>query len=591
LSLQQAYELAAERVRAGDWDQAESLARQILSHHPDHPAALHLLDLLAGSYLQSGNALLMQRQNDQAIEAYRRAIALRPTYPGAWSNLGKVMEDLGRADEAIEAYRKAIEANPDFAEVHFNLGNALRTKDDLDGAIAEYKRAIELRANHAASHSNLGNALKDAGRVDEAIASYRRAWDLGADARGAGNLLYSLYLHPDFDARQIYEEHVRWSQRYARGLAPAADSFSNDPSPDRRLRVGYVSPDFSVHPVGRFMLPILSHHDRERFEIVCYSDVRVGDSVTVELRKQAHVWRETSDVADAELAARIREEQIDILIDLSLHTSRNRLRVFARKPAPAQATYLSYPGTSGLETMDYRLTDPHLDPPSAAAFYSERSICLPRTYWCYGVPHVTAEVAPPPSLTAGRVTFGCFNQFCKISRPALDAWCELLRAVPDSRLILLAHEGSTRDLARESVRSRGIDPTRLEFVGRVSLQDYLDRHRLIDIALDPFPFTGGTTTCDALWMGVPVVTLRGDRAVARGGASILANAGLPELIAGRTDQYVRIASSLAADLPRLADLRANLRQRLLASPLMDAHQFTRDLEQAYRQMWERSAAG
>jgi predicted O-linked N-acetylglucosamine transferase (SPINDLY family) len=667
LTIQQAYELAAERLRAGDTNEAESLARQILDHHPAHPAALHLLEVLAESHYRSGNALAAAQKNEdamaalrkslrfrpehadarfalanlllttgrleeavaeyrtllgahpedaqtcnnlgnallklrryeEAIEVHQRAIALRPAYAGALSNLGKALEDSGRIDQAIEAYRRAVQANADFAEAHFNLGNALRTKDDLDGAIAEYRRAIELRPNHGASHSNLGNALKDAGRLDEAIAFYRQGWDLGADARGAGNLLYSLYLNPEYDARRIYEEHARWNHRYAQALAPAANSFSNDRSADRKLRIGYVSPDFNSHPVGRFMLPILSHHDHSRFEIVCYADVRLGDDVTRELQTRADVWRETSDIGDADLAARIRDDRIDILVDLSLHTSRNRLLVFARKPAPVQANYLSYPGTSGLETMDYRITDPYLDPPStnsgqapgAEKFYSEDSIRLPRTYWCYDEPHVGAEVAPPPALTAGHVTFGCFNQFCKISRPAWDTWCGLLRAVPDSRMILLAPEGSSREFARQGARARGVDPVRLEFVGRVPLQAYLERHRLVDIALDPFPFTGGTTTCDALWMGVPVVTLRGDRAVARGGASILTNAGLSELIADTTNQYIQIASSLADDRPPLADLRANLRRRLLASSLMNARQFTWDLEQAYRSMWERWADG
>jgi predicted O-linked N-acetylglucosamine transferase (SPINDLY family) len=362
-------------------------------------------------------------------------------------------------------------------------------------------------------------------------------------------------------------------------------SYPNDRSPDRRLRIGYVSPDFNAHPVGRFMLPILSHRDRRRVEIFCYANVRIEDDLTGLLRRHADVWRDTNAFSDAELAERIREDRADILVDLSLHTGRNRLLVFARKPAPVQATYLSYPGTSGLETMDFRITEPQLDPSVAQEHYSERSIRLPRTYWCFQPPGDAPPVAPPPVLTAGRVTFGCLNQFCKISRPAWDVWCRILQSVPNSRLVLLAPEGSSRDLARQIISARGVDPKRVDFVGRVFMGAYLDRHRLIDVALDPFPFTGGTTTCDALWMGVPTVTLRGATAVSRGGASILTNVGLPEMIADTHEQYVEIASKLAGDHDRLSALRSSMRQRMLASPLMDAAHFTDDLEDAYRTMW------
>jgi protein O-GlcNAc transferase len=655
MTLQQAYELAVERMRAGDSEQAESLARQILRHQPGHPAGLHLMQMLATAHFQSGNSfssagnrsqamaayrralaiqpdhidarfnlanllriderldeavseyralltirpddleacnnlgstLVRQRRHAEAIEAFRQALRARPTYAGAWSNLGKALEDSGKTDDAIDAYHRAIQYRPDFADAHFNLGNALRSKDDLDGAIGQYRLAAGFRPNHAATWNNLGNALKDGGRLDEAISCYRQAWDLGADARAAGNLLYGLHLHPDYDATRIYDEHVRWNDRYARPLAPAAPSYPNHRSPDRRLRIGYVSADFNAHPVGRFMLPVLSHHDRRRVEIFCYDNVKVKDDLTAALRLHADVWQETSNLPDADLASQIHQDRIDILVDLSLHTGRNRLLTFARKPAPVQATYLSYPGTSGLETMDYRLTDPYLDPPSLdqdRSVYSEKSVRL-RTYWCYQPPGDAPAVAPPPALNAGYVTFGCFNQFCKISRPAWDLWCTLLHAVPGSRMLLLAPQGSSRELARGIMANHGIDPGRLEFVGRAFMGVYLERHRLIDIALDPFPFTGGTTTCDALWMGVPVITLRGATAVGRGGASILSHVGLTDLIAEMPEQYVRIAAALANDLPQLSALRSSMRQRMQASPLMDAAAFARNLEEAYRKMW------
>jgi predicted O-linked N-acetylglucosamine transferase (SPINDLY family) len=609
LTPQQAYELGVRRLQAGNLTEAESLFRQALAQQPDHVDARFFLANLAlrsGRFDEAiteyhhvlrlrpgdpetcnnlGNALVRQGHPGEAIEVLREAIRSRPDYAGAWSNLGRALEDLNHVDEAIEAYRNAIRARPHFGEAHFNLANALRSKEDVDGAMTEYREAVALRPTHAPTLSNLGNALKDAGRLDETIACYRQAWDVGADARAAGNLLYAIQMHPDYDGRQIYEEHVRWNQRYAKPLAPASPSYPNDRMPDRSLRIGYVSPDFNAHPVGRFMLPILSHHDRRRVEVFCYANVRVQDDLTGLLRRYADSWRDTNALSDAELVERIREDRIDILVDLSLHTGRNRLLVFARKPAPVQATYLSYPGTSGLETMDYRLTDPRLDPADAPQLYSERSLRLPRGYWCFQPPGDAPPVAPPPALAAGHVTFGCMNQFCKISRPAWDLWCRILQAIPHSRLLLLAPEGSSRELARQTVSMRGVDPSRLEFVSRAFLGEYLLRHRLIDIALDPFPFTGGTTTCDALWMGVPTVTLCGATAVSRGGTSILTTVGLPELVAESHDEYVEIASNLARDPARLSELRSSMRSRMLASPLMDAASFTGDLEVAYRTMW------
>jgi predicted O-linked N-acetylglucosamine transferase (SPINDLY family) len=291
-------------------------------------------------------------------------------------------------------------------------------------------------------------------------------------------------------------------------------------------------------------------------------------------------------VTDERMAQLVREDQIDVLVDLTMHMARNRMLLFARKPAPVQVTYLAYCSTTGLETMDYRLTDPHLDPPGMNdAYYSEQSIRLPETYWCYPLHEQSPQAGPPPAPSGGEVTFGCLNNFCKVSPAALELWIQLLRATPKSQLILHAYEGSHRQRVRDLLEHEGIDPQRLKFVGMVSLSEYFKRYEQIDVGLDPFPCNGGTTTCDALWMGVPVVTLAGRTAVGRGGVSILANVGLPELIAQTPQQYVQIATDLAGDLPRLGELRRTLRARMQASPLMDAPRFARNIEAAYRQMW------
>src|SRR5208282_4692744 len=334
---------------------------------------------------------------------------------------------------------------------------------------------------------------------------------------------------------------------------------ANDPDPERRLRVGYVSPDFRRHPVGLFLLPLLEAHDRGRVEVFCYSSVSAPDDITQQCLNHADCWRDAAALDDETLAALIRADRIDVLVDLSAHIAGNRLLVFARKPAPVQATYLAYCSTTGLQTIDYRLTDPYLDTPGqAGAAYAEQSVWLEDTYWCY---RPVIELPPPgplPAVGTGYVTFGCLNNFCKASPPCLSVWRDLLQTVPGSHLLLCAHRGAHRDRLR-GFFAAAVDPQRVEFVGVSLLPEYFRLYDRIDIALDPFPYSGGTTTCDALWMGVPVVSLAGKTAVGRAGLSILTNAGLPDLVAGSIDDYLRIAASLANDLARLDGLRTGLR--------------------------------
>jgi predicted O-linked N-acetylglucosamine transferase (SPINDLY family) len=334
------------------------------------------------------------------------------------------------------------------------------------------------------------------------------------------------------------------------------------------------------------MVPLLENHDHSALEIFCYSDVRSPDVLTEALRASSDVWRETWSLDDPQLADLIREDRIDVLVDLTLHMALNRLLVFARKPAPVQVTYLGYVSTTGLETMDYRLTDPYLDAPGRGdEHYTERSIRLPETYWCYRPGIQTPDASPLPALAAGHITFGCLNNFCKATEPTLEAWCRLLHAVPNSRLILHSSQGSHRERITSFLSERRLDPARVQLVAFLPGYKYFEQYQQIDIALDPFPYGGGTTTCDALWMGVPVVTFAGETGVSRGGLSLLSNLQLPELAAHTAEEYVRIAAELARDLNRLKTLRAELRQKMQQSPIMDAPRFARNVEAAYRQMW------
>jgi predicted O-linked N-acetylglucosamine transferase (SPINDLY family) len=392
--------------------------------------------------------------------------------------------------------------------------------------------------------------------------------------------------HPDYDAARILAEHRQWAGKFAAPLAQEIARHQNDRTPDRRLRIGYVSPDLRLHPVGRFLLPLLAQHNHKAFEIVAYSSVRRSDAITDRLRSYVDVWENITGLTDAEAAAKIRADRIDVLVDLSLHMAQNRMLLFARKPAPVQATWLGYVGTTGLSTMDYRLSDPHLDPPGQGdESYVEKTLRLPHSFWCYQAPDASPDVNELPALSNGCVTFGCLNNFCKVTAPTLELWASLLRQVPGSRLVIHANAGSHQEIVRQRFVSAGVEGSRIRFVASQRMEDYFAQYGQLDLALDPFPYGGGTTTCDALWMGVPVVTLAGRTAVGRAGVSLLSNLGLPELIAQTPEQYLSIARNLAADLPRLAQLRRQLRPMMQASVLMDAPRFAAEMEAAYRQMW------
>jgi predicted O-linked N-acetylglucosamine transferase (SPINDLY family) len=583
MTLQQQFESGVSHHQAGRLVEAERFYRQVLALQPDHAEALHLLGMLAA---QAGRL-------DVAVELIRRAIRIRPDFVNAHYNLGLALQDKGQLGEAVTSYRQAIQLQPDYAEAHSNLGIALTHMGQVEEAIASFRRAIRIKPGFAEAHYNLGNALRGEGQLDEAIACYRQAIRLRPELVEAhSNLVNTFLYHPGYDARMIHEEVRRWNQQHAEPLKKFIQPHHNNRDPERCLRIGYVSADFFDHASAFFLLPLFRHHDRRQVEVFCYSHQAHTDQVTQQMKDRVQHWRTTVGQPDAKIAAQIRQDQIDVLIDLKLHSGGNSLLMFAHKPAPVQATWLGYPGTTGLDTMDYRLTDPYLDPPGLDdAFYSERSIRLPDTFWCYDPLTDEPKVNTPPCLEKGFVTFGCLNNFCKINDAVLALWARVLKAVSHSRLLLLAPEGSSRQRVLDRLGPEGIGPERVEFVARQSRSEYRKTYHRIDIGLDSFPCNGHTTSLDSFWMGVPVVTLAGKTVFGRAGLSQLTNLGLPELIARTPQQYVQIAADLANDLPRLAELRRTLRAWMEASPLMDAPRFARNIEAAYRQMWRNWCGG
>jgi protein O-GlcNAc transferase len=574
--------LGAALAGKGQLDEAIAAHRHALELQPDYPEAFNNL----------GSALTGRGQLDEAIAAYRSALRLKSDYPEALNNLGNALKHRGELEDAIEAYRRALELRPDYPEAHVNLGAALAGQNQLDEAIAAYRSALRLKSDYPEALNNLGNALKHRGELDEAIGAYRRALLAKPDYVGAhSNLVHTLHFHPGHDAMTISEEHQRWNRQFSNPLKQFVQPHVNDPAVAGRLRVGYVSPDFREHPVGRYILPLFERHDRERFEFHCYSGVLRPDWMTERLRALAGKWRNTVGVSDAQLAEMIREDGVDILVDLTMHTADNRLPVFARQPAPVQVTWLAYPGSTGLPSIGYRLTDAWMDPPGEEpAWSAEVSVRLPDSWCCYDPAGDSPEVNALPALSVVGVTFGSLNNFAKVHEGVLALWARVLDAVEGSRLVIFCPEGRTRERVLEFFAARGIATERVESVGFLPQWEYLKLYQRVDIGLDPFPCNGMTTTCDALWMGVPVLTLPGEMPVSRAGLSLLSSVGLGELAASSEEDYVRMAVELAGNLPRLADLRATLRPRMQASPLMDAPRFARNVEAAYHSMWERWCA-
>jgi predicted O-linked N-acetylglucosamine transferase (SPINDLY family) len=526
---------------------------------------------------------------EQALGFAEKAVALGPNEARAYLALGHVMGARKQVEQAIVAYEKAIALDPQFVNVYGNLANALRQAARIDDAITVCRRALGVRPDVAAVHVNLGVLYCDVGDVDAALTSVRKAIDLNPGVLGpysgaAVMINYQVGATPE----AILGAARRFEERFARPLSATNRPYGNDRSPDRRLRIGYVSADLYRHIVGRIALPIFRAHDRGAFEVYVYSNVNAPDPFTQEIRACTDVWREIRRLSDEKVADLIRADKIDILIDLSVHTIDHRLLVFARKPTPVQVTHLGYPGTTGMTAMDYRLTDVYLDPPGEHDdWYAEKTYRLPHTFWCYEEIRPSPEVNPLPALTSGHVTFGCLNVLHKSNTGCFARWARVMTAVPGSRLIMLAPAGSARERVLEFMVSQGIDKSRIEFVARQENMAYLSTYHRIDIGLDTLPYNGHTTSLDSYWMGVPVVTQMGTTVVGRAGFSQLSNLGLSELVARSDEEFVRIAVSLAGDLPRLAALRGELRKRMQDSPLMNARARTAEIESAYRQMWKK----
>jgi predicted O-linked N-acetylglucosamine transferase (SPINDLY family) len=570
---------AFDRQTQGDVDEAQRIYRRVLELAPANATALHLLGMIAKS----------DGREDEAIDLLQKAIESRPNDAEIWFGLAGVYFDQARYVAAAEAFAAGLALQPEVSRMRNNLAAALVEAWRIEEGMAELTRLRAQGYDSPQTQSCLGRVYRELGLVDDAAAEYRKALAAQPDSHNAwDNFLLTLNYSQRVGQAELYAEHRRYGAKFANPYdAPIARPLNG-----RRLRVGYVSPDFRRHVVACFFEPILANHNRERFEVFCYYSQRIEDQVTERFRTMAEHWLECVHLSDDQLAQRIREDGIDILVDLAGHTADNRLPVFARKPAPLQASFLGYPNTTGLSAIDYRFTDARADPPGESDRLStEQLVRLPNTYFCYRPLDQCPEVGALPALANGWITFGCFNNFAKLSDQFLEAAARVLRRVPGARFLLKARPLSLADVAarvRKKFAEFGVDPARLDLRGWApKVVNHLAIYDEVDIALDSFPYNGATTTCEAFWMGVPVVSIAGDRHAARVGSSLLAAVGLDELLAESVDGYVDAAVRLASDLERLATLRAGLRDRMRASPLMDGAGLTRALENSYLELWER----
>lgn len=564
----------------GDFSAAERTLNETLARAPDDADAAFNL----------GNALHGLGRQREAIERFRQAIRFRPAYADALINLGNVHTELGEFAAGMEAYDAALRAHPDSVVALNNAACLMRMLGHIDDAETALRRALQLDPANAALHDTLGNVYKDGGDLEAAIASFKKSLELDpGSAATHSNLAYTLSFRA-LEASAVLEECLRWNERFAAGFPRCAQKpDSRDQiergDPNRRLRVGYVSPDFREHCQSLFTIPLLSRHDHAAFEIFCYGSVKRPDDHTRRIAGYADVWRDVRTLNDEALCRLIREDRIDILVDLTMHMAGGRPLLFARKPAPIQIAWLAYPGTTGIGAMDYRLSDPRLDPDGFDAHYSERTLRLLDSYWCYDPLTDRPLVNELPAITRGYLTLGCLNNPCKLTDHTLRLWGGVMSALPDARLLLMAPPGRHRRHLSQRLSAHGMAEERIEFRAFQPRGEYLCSYHDIDLGLDTFPYNGHTTSLDSLWMGVPVVTRVGRTSVGRGGLSQLFQMGLLELATESDEEFVGISAALGRDLVRLAALRRELRPRLERSALMDASRFARQVEQAYRDAW------
>lgn len=599
-------------ARQGNLSEAEIACRRLLKTKPTDAQVWHTLGLLTRdlhSFSEASHALARAVELAPDVVQYRidlamafcnlnraadaiphliHSLRLNGGAAKVQSTFGFVLEQMGRLQEAVGAYRNALLLQPTSVAAHIRLAKALRRASNPAESIEVFEKSIHLRSDSVIAYEGIAAGAEDLGDSERSISALRTAVKLRPQSPGLRSwLLYNLHYDPNMAPAELYREHLAWGAHVGQPCSAVRQDLEIRIDHGDRIRVGYLSPDFRDHTVPRFIGAALKHHDRGRFQVFCYSDVTHEDETTERLRGQVEHWRDTVGLDDQRMRQILQDDQIDILVDLRGHAAGNRMTLFSARAAPVQVNMVGYFDTTGLLAMDYRLTDQHQDPPGQTEqYHTEQLLRLGRSCWCYMADEDGPPVEPSPVQGNGYITFGSLNKLLKISEPCARLWAAVLEAVPDSKLLLPVGSAPAAETIQVRLQKAGIAGERIKLVERTfGRREYLQRFSQIDIALDTFPFNGITTSCDALWMGVPVVSLSGQTSVSRAGKSILDAVGLPQLAMASGDAFVRAAAELAQQVAALRALRLGMRERMLASPLMDHLGFTRDLEGAYAHIW------
>ena len=541
-------------------------------------------------HIKKGHVLKTLGKLREAFTVYRNLLVTHPDKSETYHHMALVFFEKKEFDKVIQCYQKAVQLTPDHHLPYLMMGNAFESQKKLDQALKSYQKSIRIKPDNPLAYMDMGGTYWRMGNLTSALDSFRRACRLKTDfAEAHSNLLMAMQYDPKTTEKTIFDESNRWWDNHGRPHFRNISKGYVEKQPSH-LKIGYVSPDLRKHSVAWFFLPLIENHDPDCFETFCYSNVKKPDAVTAQIRKCCHHWRTTVDISGDAVAKQVQEDHIDILVDLAGHTRDNRLDVFAGKPAPIQVTWLGYPGTTGMQAMDYRITDVISDPPGEAdLFHCEKLIRLPDGFLCYSPPENCPEVSTPPADKNGWITFGTFNNQPKINNRLVSLWANIMHCLPESRFLIKNEQiadRATRENAVALFQQHGISADRLQIIGRAStVFEHLKNYNKMDIALDTFPYNGTTTTFEALWMGVPVVTLSGKRHASRVGASIMTHIGLKEFIAMTERQYIDKAVGLARDLELLASLRKRMRGKMGRSPLSNPASFARKMEKAYRKMF------
>jgi len=563
----------------GKFDEAEASFKKAILLKPEY------VDV----YYNMGVMLNNQRKFNEAELNYKKALKLKPNHVEAYNNLGNTLNEQGKFDEAEASFKKAISLKPDHVEAYNNLGKTLNDQNKFIEAKKNFDKAIILKNDYTQSYYNLGITLQQLGKIEKAIENYDKAIKLNPHYSNAyHNKNLCLNYSSSYSPSYIYKEHLKFEKKFARFNTEQLFDVNLKKKLNERLRIGYVSGDFREHSVAYFFKPLLENHNNNIVETFCYYNNTIVDKITKKLMSTCDNWRSIYDIEESKVSNLIKNDKINILVDLSGHTANNRLLTFAQKPAPIQVTWLGYPNTTGLSAIDYRLTDIIADPINDTdKFYSEKLLRLPNGFQCFQGNEKVIIKSELLENCRNYITFGSFNNLSKITPQVINVWSKILHLVPKSHLILKCSKIKyNKDYFLNLFKDEGLTTDRIELFEQThSNKDHLELYNSIDIGLDPFPYNGATTTCEALWMGVPVISLFGDRHVGRVGASILTNVGLKDFIAEDIDSYIKLAIKVSTNINYLKNIKKTLRERMQKAPLCDAQSFANDIENTYKKIW------